>query len=59
MAFPHPQSREEHYWNDDKPNTTGVLWNFFKWTVDITEDRNAKDDVNPSNDRTFGGIFHD
>ena len=29
MAFPHPKSRKEHYRNDDKPNTRGVLWNFF------------------------------
>src|SRR6266550_8071014 len=59
MAFPHPKSRKEHYRYDDKPNTGGVFWNFFKRTIDITEYRNAKDDVNPANNRTFGGIFHD
>src|SRR6266853_6932388 len=59
MAFPHPQSREEHHRNDDKPNTGGVLWNVFKRTVDITEYRNAKDHVNPANNRTLDGIFHD
>ncbi len=59
MAFPHPKSRKEHYRNDDKPNTGGVLWNFFKRTINITEYRNAKDDVNRAKNRTFGGIFHD
>src|SRR5467141_4735430 len=59
MAFPHPKSRKEHYRNDDKPNTGGVLWNFFKRTINITEYRNAKDDVNRAKKRTFGGIFHD
>src|SRR5206468_4281264 len=37
MAFPHPKSRKEHYRNDDKPNTGGVLWNFFKRTINITD----------------------
>jgi len=59
MAFPHPKSRKEHYRNDDKPNTGGVLWNFFKRTINITEYRNAKDDVNPAKNRTFAAIFHD
>jgi hypothetical protein len=59
MAFPHPKSRKEHYRNDDKPNTGGVLWNFFQRTINIPEYRNAKDDVNPAKNRTFGGLFHD
>jgi hypothetical protein len=57
MAFPHPKSGKEHYGNDDKPNTVGVLWKFFKRTINITEYRNAKDDVHPANNRTFGGFF--
>src|SRR5216683_2283052 len=59
MAFPHPKSRKEHYRNDDKPNTGGVLWNFFKRTINITEYRNGKNDVNRAKNRAFGGIFHD
>src|SRR5450755_387270 len=59
MAFPHPQSRKEHHGNDDKPNTGGVLWNFFKRTINITKYRNAKYDVDPANHRTLGDIFHD
>jgi hypothetical protein len=59
MAFPPPKSRKEHYRNDDKPNTGGVVWNFFKRTINIPEYRNAKDNVNPAKNRTFGGLFHD
>ena len=59
MAFPHPQSGKEHYRDDHKPNTVGVLWDFFKRTVNIAEDRNAENDVNPAKNRTLGGFFHD
>ncbi len=59
MAFPHPQSRKDHYRKEDKPSCGGVVWNFFKRTINITEYRNAKDDVNPAKNRPLGGIFHD
>jgi hypothetical protein len=59
MAFPHPKSRKEHDGNDDEPNSGRVLWNCIKRAINITEYRNAKDDVNPANNRTYGGIFHD
>jgi hypothetical protein len=57
MPFPHPKSRKEHYRNDDKPNTDGVLWNFFKRTINITEYRNAKGDVNRAKNRTLVASF--
>jgi hypothetical protein len=59
MAFPHPQSREEKYGKEDKPNSGGVMWNFVKWTVNIPDYRNAKNDVNPAKNRTFDGLVHD
>ena len=59
MAFPHPKSRKDNYRNGDKPNNGGVIWNFFKRTINITEYRNAKEDVDRAKNRTFGGIFHD
>jgi hypothetical protein len=58
MAFPHPQSRKDHYRNEDKPSSGSIVWNLVKWTIDITEYRNGKDDVNPAKNRTFGGLFH-
>jgi hypothetical protein len=59
MAFPHPKSRKNKHRNRDKPNNGGVGWKFFKRTINRTDYRNAKDDVNPAKNRTFGGIFHD
>ena len=56
MAFPHPQSRKDHYRKEDKPSCGGIVWKSFKRTIDITKYRNAKDDVNPAKNRTFGGI---
>src|SRR5580704_3918061 len=48
MAFPHPQSRKDDGRNEDKPSTEGVVVNLVKRTINITEYRNAKDDVNPA-----------
>jgi hypothetical protein len=59
MAFPHPQSRNDHYRKKDESSCGGIAWEFVKWTVDIAEYRNAKDDVNPAKNRTLGGFFHD
>src|SRR6266481_4928123 len=59
MAFPHPQSRKDNYRHEDKPSSGGVVWDLFKRTINIPDYRNAKDNVNPSKNRTFGGLFHD
>jgi hypothetical protein len=59
MAFPHPQSRKDKYRKEDKPNSGGVIWHFFKRTINITEYRNAEDEVNPAKNRTFDALVHD
>jgi hypothetical protein len=46
IAFPHPKSRKDNYNKEDKPNHGGVVWKFFKRAINITDYRNAKDDVN-------------
>jgi len=33
MAFPHPQSRKDHYRKEDKPSCGGVVWKPFKRTI--------------------------
>jgi hypothetical protein len=58
MAFPHPQSRKDHYRKEDIPSWRGIARKFFKRTINITEYRNAKDDVNPAKNRALGGIIH-
>jgi hypothetical protein len=58
MAFPHPQSRKDQRGQEDKPNSKGVFWDFFKRAVNITEDRDAQNEVNTAKYRTFGGVIH-
>ena len=58
MAFPHPQSRKNHYRKEDIPSWGSIVWKFFKRTINITEYRNAKDDVNPAKNRTLGDSIH-
>jgi hypothetical protein len=59
MAFPHPQSRKDHYRKEDIPRWRGIVWKFFKRTINVTEYRNGKDDVNPAKNRTLGALLHD
>jgi hypothetical protein len=59
MALPHPKTRNEKYRKENKPNCRGVVWNFFKRTVNITEYWNATDDVNPAQNRPFDPLVHD
>src|SRR5882762_2838585 len=57
VAFPHP--RKEQNRKKDIPNSGGVVWSVRRRIINVTEYRNAKDNVNPAIDRTFGGLFHD
>ncbi len=58
MAFPHPKSRKDNYRNEDKPKNGGVLLNLLSRTINVTEYRKAKDDVNPAKNRTFDALVH-
>src|SRR5262245_44475049 len=58
MAFPHPQSRKGKNRNGDESNNGGVVGKFVERTVDITNGRNAEDDVNPAEDRTLSAFGH-
>jgi hypothetical protein len=58
MAFPHPKSRSDKYRNEDEPSSGRVVWNFFKWTINISEYRNTEDEVNPAKNRAFGALLH-
>src|SRR5215472_2959833 len=57
MAFPHPQSGKDHYWQEDKASSERIVWKFFKRIVDITEYRNAEEDVNPAKNPTLLASF--
>src|SRR6266849_10181722 len=56
MAFPHPQSRKDHYRKEDKPSCGGIVWKFLKRTINIAEYRNGKDEVNPAKNRGLEGM---
>jgi hypothetical protein len=58
MAFPHPESRKHHYRKEDIPSWGSIVWKLFKRTINVTEYRNGKDDVNPAKNRTLGGSIH-
>ena len=57
MTLPHPQSRNGDCRNGDEPNHRGVVWKFFKRTINITNYRNAEDEVNQTGNPTFGGHY--
>ncbi|MES2787997.1 MAG: hypothetical protein V4719_00140 [Planctomycetota bacterium] len=59
MTFPHPQSRQDEYGQEDIPSRASVIGDFFKWTINITDDRNTKDNMNPAKNRTFSALVHD
>src|SRR5271155_5358121 len=59
VALPHPKSRKDHYREKDEPRRGRVVWKVFKRTINITEYRNAEDDVNPANNRTYNALVHD
>jgi hypothetical protein len=59
MAFPHPQSGNDHGREEDKPSSGSIARKFFERTINITEYRNAEDDVNPAKNPTSVGLFHD
>lgn len=58
MAFPHPKARNHNYGQEDKPRSRGVLRKLFKGTVNITNNRNPKDDVDTAKDGTLGVVIH-
>src|SRR5882762_2001834 len=59
VTFPHPQSRKKQYRKKGIPNSGGVIWGVRRRIINVTEHRNATDNVNPAIDRTFSGLFHD
>src|SRR6201988_5433177 len=59
MTFPPPQPRKQQYRKKEIPNSGCVVSSIRRRIIDVTNHRNATDDVNPAKNRTFGGFFHD
>src|SRR3954462_13235588 len=53
VSFPHPQSGKYHQRKKDISSRTGVARKLFERTVDIAEYRNAKNEVNASENHTL------
>src|ERR1700678_3069415 len=58
MAFPHPQSREDHERKEDISRRRRVLRKLLKRAIEIAVDRDSHDDVNPAQNRSLGGNLH-
>ena len=50
VALPHPQPRKDHDGNEDVAGWRRILRNFIERTVNVAEDRDAEDQVNPAED---------
>jgi hypothetical protein len=53
MAFPHPKSRQGKYRKKDKSNERCVVWNLVERAINVTNDGNAEDEMNPAKNPTF------
>ena len=56
VAFPHPKSGKGKDRKEDEPNRWSVVRNLFKRTINVTDYRNSKDQVNPAKDRALGNF---
>src|SRR4029077_11197134 len=59
VAFPHPQPRKKQNRKKDIPDSGCVVLSIRRRIIDVTNHRNATDDVNPAKNRTLGSLFHD
>ena len=58
MPLPHPKSRDDEQRKKHKPGRRRVVWNLIKRPVNVPDNRNAKDDVNPPKDCALGAVVH-
>src|SRR5262249_37835020 len=58
VALPHPQSCKHHDRKEDEPRRPRIVGKLFKWAVDITDDRNSEDDVNPAKNHSCCALIH-
>ena len=58
VAFPHPEASEDHDGEEDEAGGACVAREFVEWAVDVPDDGNADDDVNPAGDGALRGLVH-
>src|SRR4029453_9840618 len=59
MTFPHPEPRQEHDGEEDESRRGCIVRKDLERTIDVTDDWNGTDDVNPADDQACGGVVHD
>ena len=58
MALPHPEPRQHHDGKKDEPRRGRVVGEDLKGAVDIADDRNGADQMNPAEDHAQGCLSH-
>ncbi len=58
MGGPHPKSGQSDGRNSNEAHNGGIVRKLIKRTIDIANDRNAEDEVNPARNRAFSGLSH-
>ena len=59
VTFPHPKSGQGNCRDGDIADDGSVVGKFPERAINIADDRDAEDEVNPAKDRTLGGNIHD
>jgi hypothetical protein len=59
MTLPHPQARKDHCGKKDIPGGERVLGNLVKRAVDVANDWNGQNEVNPAKDYALDAWLHD
>src|SRR6478735_11197117 len=58
MTFPHPETGEKHHGKEHVAGRGRVVRKHLERAVDVADDRNGADEVDPAEDGTFGGLCH-
>src|SRR5260221_11785144 len=59
VALPHPQPRQQHDGKEHESGRASIIRKHLERAIDVADDGDRADDVNPADDRTQGGIFHE
>jgi len=59
VAFPHPEAGEDDGGEEDEAGGAGVLGEVFEGAVDVADDGDGEDQVEPAEEGAFGEGGHD
>ncbi len=58
MAFPHEEAGEGDGGEEEEADEWGVLGDFIEGAVDVADDGDAEDEVDPAEEGSEGGVTH-